>query len=133
MYFILFYITEGIETDVDIINPTAMSKKYQEGLEQRQSRVIFEDSMKAPSFVKSSVEDQLKVWKSYIKFEESEKSVFRVQRLFERALLECKRSEGMNILIVISIFNIIGLFLHFLRQMFNLLILFYVLPKIRYS
>lgn len=81
-----------VESDVDIINPSSISSAYQTGLDLRTVRQPFEDNILSDQFQVLSEDERASRWVNYIDFEIKDNQIFRAQRLYERAVLNCTQS-----------------------------------------
>jgi RNA recognition motif-containing protein len=84
-----------VESDVEIINPTSISTAYQTGLELREVRQPFEENINSEQFQNLSLEERVSRWMTYIDFEMKDNQIFRAQRLFERAVLNCSQASHL--------------------------------------
>jgi RNA recognition motif-containing protein len=84
-----------VESDVDIINPTSISTAYQTGLELREVRQPFEENLNSEQFNSLSLEERVSRWMTYIDFEMKDNQIFRAQRLYERAVMNCSQSSQL--------------------------------------
>ncbi|CAE7447419.1 SART3 [Symbiodinium microadriaticum] len=82
-----------VESDVNIINPSALSAAFVAGVEAREGRMVFEDNVTSSEFGQASVEDREKGWRAYIAFEIKDNQLFRAQRIYDRAVLNCPQSH----------------------------------------
>ena len=89
------------ENDEKIINPQKLLIKYNEGLDKRAARLVYEDKLYPTSSSDTADKDttatttdttyndsntnNIDVWRAYIKFEMSDNEYSRVQRLYKRA------------------------------------------------
>ena len=85
------------ENDEKIINPQKLLIKYNEGIDKRAARLVYEDKLYPTTTSDSTDNDttattyndsnthNIDVWRAYIKFEMSDNEYSRVQRLYERA------------------------------------------------
>lgn len=76
------------ETDLDIIKPDLLTKKFQDSLTDRENRLTYEIHLHSERYQNLSPEEKISSWKTYIKFENDERQLFRLERLYERAILE---------------------------------------------
>lgn len=83
------------ESDENIIQPQQLAEKIKNSKLLLQPRLVFEEFIASTNYLKKSTIDSLKCWKSYIELELSEKNYFRVQRLYERCLIDCSSSVEM--------------------------------------
>jgi hypothetical protein len=84
-----------VESDVDIINPTSISTAFQNGLELREARQPFEDNLHSETFHRLADDMRVSRWFTYIEFEIKDNQIFRAQRLYERAVLDCRQSSQL--------------------------------------
>lgn len=84
-----------VEKDVDIINPSSISTAFQSGIELREVRLPFEDNIRSNQFNNLSVQEKTSRWLVYIEFELKDNQIFRAQRLYERALMDCYESSTL--------------------------------------
>jgi hypothetical protein len=80
-----------VESDVDLINPTSISTAFQTGLELREVRLPFEDNTHSDQFHRLTEDLRASRWLTYIEFEIKDNQIFRAQRLYERAVLDCRQ------------------------------------------
>ena len=84
-----------VESDLHLIDPQSLQMKYASAIEERTERIDFENGLVSEDCKYLSTEHQYsQFWKPYIEFEEQKSEMSRVQRLFERALMECRSYIG---------------------------------------
>lgn len=84
-----------VESDVNIINPSSLSAAFAAGVDAREGRLLFEDNVTSPQFLKKTPEEREQGWRAYIAFETKDNQLFRAQRLYDRALICCPESYSL--------------------------------------
>lgn len=81
-----------VESDASLFQPTELEKKITTSRELREGRLIYEMHLLSDKYTTSSAAEQEQFWQGYITFEKKAGQLSRVQRLYERAVLECPQS-----------------------------------------
>ena len=84
-----------IESDVTIIDPNGLQRKVAAALKEREAREKIESQLADETFLAAPLADRVRKWRWYIKFENKAEQLSRVQRLYERAVMDCRASEEL--------------------------------------
>lgn len=82
-----------VESDLHLIDPQSLQSKFELAVAQRNERIEFENALVSEEYQYLRGEYQYsQFWKPYIDFEIEKSEMSRAQRLFERALMDCKEA-----------------------------------------
>lgn len=84
-----------VESDAALIQPAELEKKIAAAREQRESRLIYEMHLLSDKYSSSGVAEKELFWQGYVAFEKKQSQLSRMQRLYERAVMECPQSTQL--------------------------------------
>lgn len=84
-----------VESDFALIKPTELEKKIAAAKEMREGRLIYEMHLLKDKYKSSSLHEKESFWIGYIEYEKKQNQLSRVQRLYERAVMEFPESVTM--------------------------------------
>jgi hypothetical protein len=86
-----------VESDVHLIQPESLQRKVQQAMKDRGGRQDYEITYHSDQFQAYSHQDKLSFWNRYIEFEMKQLQYSRVQRLYERAVLDTYEIDSYNV------------------------------------
>ena len=84
-----------VESDVKLIDPEGLERRVAAANKERAARSKVESQLVDADFLVASLEERVKKWRWYIKFESKAEQPSRMQRLYERAVIDCRQSEEL--------------------------------------
>jgi RNA recognition motif-containing protein len=83
-------------SEVDIIKPDELQQKYESAISLRKTRIPFEERvlLAGGDDKGAAATDRKQAWMDYIHFEVREKCYDRVERLYERAIMDCPSCQA---------------------------------------
>ena len=86
-----------VESDVHLIQPESLQRKVKQAMKDRGGRQDYEITYHSDQFQAYSHQDKLSFWNRYIEFEMKQLQYSRVQRLYERAVLDTYEVNSYNV------------------------------------
>lgn len=86
------------ESDLSLIQPDNLQKKVSQSLQQREVRLVYEMKYYSDKYKQFNDFEKVIFWQSYIEFEQNLQQFSRVQRLYERSLIDASiyNSKSMH-------------------------------------